>query len=61
MPNWIYLRVSTPEHIDHDLHYCLMHAQSSHQIGMLVEHLVTHYITGDRKTKCKQSMEKKGK
>lgn len=43
----IYLRVSSTEDIDHDLHDSLMHPQSSHQVRMLVEHLVVHNITAE--------------
>lgn len=44
----VYLRVSTPEYINHNLHDGFVHAQCSHQIGMLVEHPVIHYISGER-------------
>lgn len=44
----MYLRVSTPKYVDHDLHDGFVHAQRSHKIGMLVEHFVTHYIPEER-------------
>lgn len=43
-----YLGVSSTENVNHDLHDRLMHAQSSHQVGMLVEHLVVHDITAEK-------------
>lgn len=40
-----YLGVSSTEHIDHDLHDSLVHAQYSHQVRVLVEDLVVHNVT----------------
>ena len=48
-----YLGVSSTEHVDHDLHDCLVHAQSSHQVRVLVEDLVVHYITAEDKGQLK--------
>ena len=40
-----YLGVSAPsQHVDHHLHDGLMHAQGSHQVRVLVEHLVVHDV-----------------
>lgn len=39
-----YLGVSTPQHIHHDLHDSLMHAQSTHQVGVLIEYPVAHDV-----------------
>ncbi len=40
-----YLGVSSTQYIDHDLHDSLVHAQSSHEVGMLIKHLVVHDVT----------------
>lgn len=48
-----YLGLVSSQHIDHDLHDGLVHAQDSHQVGMLVENFVVHYVTGmQRKGFC---------
>lgn len=44
-----YLRVSTTQYIDHDLHDSFVHAKGSHQVGMLVENLVTHDVPKKKK------------
>lgn len=44
-----YLRLVSSEHVDHDLHDSLVHAQHSHQVGMLVENFVVHDVTEKHK------------
>lgn len=44
-----YLWLVSSQHIDHHLHDSLMHAQNSHQIGMLVENLVVHDVSETQK------------
>lgn len=45
-----YLGLSSTQHIDHDLHDGLMHAQGSHQVRVLIEHLIVHDVAvEDRK------------
>lgn len=39
-----YLILVSSEHIDHHLHHCLVHAQDTHQIWMLVKHFVVHNV-----------------
>lgn len=41
-----YLGISTSEYVHHNLHDRLMHPQSSHQVGVLVEYPVAHNISG---------------
>ena len=38
------------QHVDHDLHDRLVHAQHPHQVRVLVEHLVVHDVTGNTHT-----------
>lgn len=40
-----YLGISTSEYVHHNLHDRLMHPQSSHQVGVLVEYPVAHNIS----------------
>lgn len=45
-----YLGLSPTQHINHDLHDRFMHAQSSHQVWVLIEHLIVHDVAvEDRK------------
>lgn len=39
-----YLGLSSTQHINHDLHDRFMHAQSSHQVRVLIEHLIVHDV-----------------
>lgn len=48
-----YLRLASPQYIHHNLHDSLVHAQYSHQIRVLVEHLIVHYVTKTYKIKEK--------
>lgn len=45
-----YLGLVSSQHINHDLHDCLVHAQHSHQVWMLVENFIVHDVTGNTKT-----------
>lgn len=45
-----YLRVSSTQNVDHDLHDGLMHPQSPHQVWVLVEDLVVHDVPASRKS-----------
>ena len=42
----MYLGLSPTQHVDHDLHDRLVHAQRPHQVGVLVEDLVVHDVPG---------------
>ena len=44
----LYLRVPSSQDVDHDLHDGLVHAQGSHQVGVLVEHLIAHNVPVNR-------------
>lgn len=39
-----YLGLSSTQHINHNLHDRLVHAQSSHQVWVLIEHLIVHDV-----------------
>lgn len=41
----IYLRFLCTQHVHHHLHHCLVHAEDSHEVGVLVKHLVVHYVS----------------
>ena len=43
-----YLRLVSSQHVDHDLHDGLVHAQHPHQVGVLVENLVVHDVTAGK-------------
>lgn len=47
----MYLWVPATQYINHDLHDSFMHAQSSHQVGVLIENFVTHDVPTDDKNK----------
>ena len=47
----IYLWVPTAKYINHDLHDSFMHAQSSHQVGVLIENFITHDVPKERQKK----------
>lgn len=40
-----YLGFLCSQHIHHDLHHCLVHAKDSHEVGVLIKHLVVHYVS----------------
>lgn len=45
----LYLRLVSSQNIDHDLHDRLVHAQNSHQIGMLVKNFIVHDVPKNMK------------
>jgi len=49
LKNEINLGVPATQHINHDLHDSLVHAQSSHQVGVLIENFVTHDVPNEDK------------
>lgn len=40
-----YLGFLRTQHVHHHLHHCLVHAEDSHEVWVLVEHLVVHYVS----------------
>ena len=40
-----YLRFLCTQHVHHHLHDRLVHAEDSHEVGVLVKHLVVHYVS----------------